>query len=138
MRYSDIPFEPSRRTLRQFAAIWLALFLALGCKHYFKEGHHTAGIVLGIIAGLVGIPGLLQPQLVRWVFVGSILLTFPIGWVVSQLVLALLFYLIITPAALFFRMRRRDLLGRKPDSKRSTFWTKKEMPQDVRSYFRQF
>jgi hypothetical protein len=138
MKFADIPFHPARRTLRQFAAIWLVLFLALGLKHYFKEGHHTAGLVLGCVGLVIGVPGLLQPTLVRWVFVGAIVLTFPIGWFVSQLMLALLFYLLITPAALFFRLRGRDLLGRKRASDRSTFWAKKEMPQDVRSYFRQF
>jgi hypothetical protein len=138
MRYADIPFHPSRRTLRQFAAIWLLLFLALGYKHFFKEGHHTSGIVLSCLAMLVGIPGLLQPSLVRWVFIGSIVLTFPIGWLVSQLLLGVLFFLVITPAALFFRLRGRDLLGRTPAKDRATFWTKKNMPQDVRSYFRQF
>src|SRR5678815_1221239 len=112
MRYSDIPLHPSRRTLRQFAAIWLILFLALGYKHYFKEAHHTAGIIFGCLAMLVGIPGVVQPSLVRWVFVGSIILTFPIGWLVSQVMLGVLFFLVITPAALFFRLKGRDLLGR--------------------------
>ena len=138
MRYADIPFHPSPRTLRQFGAIWLLLFLALGYKHYFKEGHHTTGIVLSCLAMLVGIPGLIQPSLVRWIFVGSIILTFPIGWLVSQLMLGVLFFFLITPAALFFRLRGRDLLRRTPPKECATFWTKKHMPQDVRSYFRQF
>jgi len=97
-----------------------------------------SGLVLGCVGLVIGIPGLLQPALVRWVFVGSMVLTFPIGWLVSQLMLALLFYLLVTPAALFFRLRGRDVLGRKRTSDCSSFWAKKEMPRDVRSYFRQF
>jgi len=138
MRFADIPFHPSRRNLRLFAAIWLILFMALGWKHYFKESHHTAGTVLGCVALVVGIPGLLSPPTVRWVFVGAIVLTFPLGWLVSQLMLALLFYLVVTPVALLFRLKGRDLLGRKLAPGCSTFWTKKTLSQDVRSYFRQF
>ena len=112
--------------------------MALGWKHYFKESHHAAGLVLGCVALVVGIPGLLSPPTVRWVFVGAIVLTFPLGWLVSQLMLALLFYLVVTPVALLFRLKGRDLLGRKLAPGSSTFWTKKTLSQDVRSYFRQF
>jgi len=138
MRFADIPFNPSRKMLRIFAVAWLVLFVALAYKQYFIAGHPNAGMVLGIVALLVGIPGWIHPPSVRWVFVSAIVLTFPIGWVVSQLMLALLFYLVVTPAALLFRLKGRDLLARRPAPGRSTFWTSKNTPQDVRSYFRQF
>ena len=52
--------------------------------------------------------------------------------------LALMFYLLLTPIALIFRLQGRDLLARKSAPNRSTFWTAKQTPQDVRSYFRQY
>jgi len=49
-----------------------------------------------------------------------------------------MYYGIITPVALFFRIRGRDLLRRKPTAAPTSFWLPKETPEDVRSYFRQY
>jgi hypothetical protein len=65
-------------------------------------------------------------------------LAFPIGWVVSEAMLLLMYYGILTPVAVVFRLRGRDLLRRKVQVGAGTFWLPKVMPQDVRSYFRQY
>jgi hypothetical protein len=66
------------------------------------------------------------------------MVAFPVGWVVSQIMLALMFYVVITPMALFFRVRGRDLLHRAPSRGRESFWTAKSLPKDLRRYFRQY
>jgi len=138
MTLSDIPFHPTSRTLRQFAALWLVFFLALARYQYFTRGHHAAGFVLGGVAVVVGALGLLKPAAVRWIFVGWMVLAFPIGWLVSQILLIMLFYLVLTPVAMLFRWRGRDLLARKPSVGRSSFWLPNQTPDDVRSYLRQY
>ncbi len=138
MTISDIPFQPTPRTLRQFAALFLVFFLAMGAHQYFGRGHHAAGLVLGSVAVLVGTLGLIKPPAIRWIFVGWMVLAFPIGWLVSQIMLAVLFYLVLTPVAVLFRWRGRDLLGRNPAPGRPSFWVPKRSPEDVRSYFRQY
>ncbi len=138
MTLSDIPFQPTPRMLRQFAAVWLVFFLAVGAHQYFARGHHTVGLVIGGAALLVGTLGLINPKAVHWIFVGWMILAFPIGWLVSQVLLAMLFFLVLTPVAVLFRWRGRDLLGRKPAPSRSSFWLPKRTPDDVRSYLRQY
>jgi len=138
MTWADIPFQPTRRTLRQFAAAWLVFFLALGLRQYLWRGHHSFGLFLMAIAFVVGLPGLIKPAAVRWLFVGWMVVAFPIGWAISQVMLLLMYYLILTPVALLFRLAHRDLLRRKPAPGQNSFWAPKEMPQDLRRYFRQF
>ncbi len=138
MSFSEIPFHPTRKTLRLFAASALVFFLAIGSYQYMGKAHHTVGIIFFAMAVLIGPLGLVKPEAVRWIFVGWMLAAFPLGWLISQLMLAVLFYLVLTPAALLFRLRGRDLLGRKPAPDRSTFWIPKRTPEDVRSYFRQY
>ena len=137
MRFPEIPMTPSRKNLRLFAAAWLVLFIALSWKHYFKQGHPAAGITFLCLALFAGIPGLLYPPAIRWLFVGATIVTFPIGWVVSQVMLGILYFCILTPAAILLRIKGRDLLGKKR-AERPSFWTPKGMPNDVRSYFRQY
>ncbi len=138
MTWSDIPFRPTRKSLRQFAAAWLVFFGAFGAHQYFARGHHQVGLVSMVLAAVVGVIGLLKPATIRWLFVAWMVLAFPIGWTISQVMLVLMFYLILTPVAVFFRLRGRDLLCRKPAPERKSFWLPKATPQDVRSYFRQY
>jgi len=138
MKWSDIPLNPSARMLRQFAAAWLIFFFGVGVHQYLVRGHHGAGLALGALAILVGGPGLARPMAVRWLFVGWMILAFPIGWLISFLMLWIMFYCIITPVALIFRLRCRDLLARKPAQHQASFWTDKNTPEDVSRYFRQY
>src|SRR5213593_4209422 len=138
MTLSDIPFQPTSKMLRQFAAAWLVFFLAMGAHQYLGRGHPGVGAVLVGTAVVVGTLGLIKPAAVRWIFVGWMVLAFPIGWIVSQVLLAALFYVVLTPVAVVFRWRGRDLLGRKPAPGRSSFWQPKRNPEDVRSYLKQY
>ena len=52
--------------------------------------------------------------------------------------LLVMYYGVITPVALLFRIQGRDLLRRKRLPSETTFWAPKQTPQDVRSYFRQY
>lgn len=138
MTFADLPRNPSAKTLRQFAAAWLVFFLAFAAHQYFGKDHHRTGIVLGALAVVIGGLGLIKPAAVRWIFVGWMVLAFPIGWLISLMMLVLMFYLLVTPVALFFRLRGRDLLARKPAPNRPSFWVPKQTPADLRSYFRQY
>ena len=137
MRWSDIPFQPKSRTLRQFAACWLVVFFLLGLVQYHLKHRPQLGLILIGAALLLGIPGLLRPGLVRPIFVSWMVLAFPIGWGLSQTMLLVMFYAILTPVALLFRMRGRDPLRRRR-SICASYWVRKETPKDVRAYFRQY
>jgi len=138
MKWSDIQFQPTKKVLRQFAAAWLVFLLAAAAHQWLARGHQSAALILGVIAVVVGGFGLVVPPTIRWVYVGAVMLAFPIGWVVSQVMLAVMFFVVITPLALFFRVRGRDLLHRKSPQTDGTFWTTKSLPQDMRRYFRQY
>jgi hypothetical protein len=138
MRWSDIPSNPTNRVLRQFAAAWLVFLTGGGALQYWLRGHHQLGIGM-VCAGVVfGVLGLIKPSAIQLLFKGCMWLAFPIGWVISQLMLLIMFYGLVTPVAWLFRIRGRDLLSRKPAPDRVTFWVPNEAPGDVRSYFRQY
>jgi len=138
MQWSDIPFVPSSRTLRQFAGLWIAVFGGYAAWQGLVRGHEGVGWVLAALAGTVGPLGLVWPQLIRPIYVGWMVLAFPIGWTVSKVMLALLYYAIFTPVALVFRLIGRDALALRPLRGTESYWTKKPSAPNVRSYFRQF
>jgi hypothetical protein len=137
MHWSDLPWRPSQRTLRQFAGLWVAFFCATAAWHALAHGETRLGAVLGGLGVAVGTAGLLWPSFIRPVFVAWLAVAFPIGWLVSRVVVVLLFAL-FTIVALVFRMRGRDALMLRRRADRTTYWAAKSMPTDVRSYLRQF
>jgi hypothetical protein len=138
MQWSDISFAPTSRTLRQFAGIWVVFFGAMACWQAFACDRTTLGIFLGALAVVVGPLGLVYPQAVRWIYVGWMILAFPIGWTLSRLLLAVLFFGLFTPVGFLFKLMGRDLLQRKARPDLPTYWTVKPMPANVSRYFRQY
>ena len=137
MKWSNLPLKPTPRVLRQFAAAWLVFFLAAAAQQMFLRRHATAAGVLGAIA-LIGLAGLVKPSAVRWLFVGATVAAFPIGWVMTQVVLMVMFYAVLTPLALVFRWRGRDELQLRRRPGQTSFWMTRPPERDVRRYLKQF
>lgn len=138
MRWSDIPFRPRPRVLRQFAGLWLAFFGGLALWQGVVRGRPGTAVALGACAVTVATLGLIRPQAVRPIFVTWMVLAFPIGLLVSNVLLALVFYGVVLPTGLALRLTGRDALGLRPPLDRETYWVPRPMPTDVRRYFRQF
>ncbi len=137
MRWSDIPFHPSRSTLRWFGVLGAAFLLGAGCWQLLVRERPVAwGILLGaaLVSALIG---LLLPMVLRPVFVGWMVLVYPLNWLISHLLLGIIYYCIFTPVAIFFKVIRRDALTRPFVSGQETYWTDKHTGANLRSYFRQ-
>jgi len=138
MAWKDIPWRPASRILRQFAVCWM---LFVGLLAYRIGGHHeyfVVGVVLAALAVGVGLAGLVWPAAVRLLFVALTVATFPIGWIVSRILLAVLFYGVFTPVGLVMRWLGRDALDLRPQAGRSTYWEPKLAAENSRRYFRPF
>jgi hypothetical protein len=124
------------RTLRQFAALSLTVFGGLACWQVFVRHHVWPAAILATIAISLGSVGLARPERIRPIYTALMVLTYPIGRVVSLVLLGILFYGVFTPLGLFFRLFGRDALQvRRPD--RLSHWTEKPAVTDIRGYMRQ-
>src|SRR6516164_8654718 len=99
MHWSDIRWHPSTRMLRQFAGLWIVFFAGLAAWHGLVHERMIAAVVCATLAATLGPLGLIWPACIRPVFVAWIVVAFPIGWVVSRVTLAILFYGLFTPLA---------------------------------------
>ena len=138
MRWSDIQFDPTRKTLRQFAGLWLAFFGALAFWHGLARGRIVLALVLGLLALVVGVLGLTRPEWMRFIYVGWMVLAFPIGWMISQVMLVVMFFGLFAPIGLVFRLLGRDPLQRARQPEPKSYWAPKPAPADLRHYFKQF
>ena len=126
-------------TLRQFAGLCFAIFGALFVVSWNKHaGHPTIAAWIGLaFAVVVGLPGLFKPALIRPVFVGITAATAPIGHVISTVLLAVVYYAVVTPLAALFRLIGRDVLLRRRPAVDS-YWLPKHQPADPRRYLRTY
>jgi len=133
----EIQWNPERKQLRQFAAIWFPAFCALVGWMVGKKTGQWAGVEIAWIAcAAVAVAGSFYPPLIRPVFVGLILATFPLGWVVSHVLLGAIFYGIVTPIGLILRLTGHDPLQlRRPAG--NSLWKTPVGKTDPASYLRQ-
>jgi hypothetical protein len=137
MQWSDVVARPSGKVLRQFAVLCLVVFGALAAAGLWRRGAVTTGVAIAMAGLVVGLVGVVRPAAIRWIYSGWMIAVFPIGWTISRLMLAALFYLVFTPVAILFRMMRRDALRlRRPDA--PSLWTPKAGASSADQYFRQF
>ena len=135
MSLLEVNWSPTARQLRQFGFLCLALLPALGW--WFAGLNWTViGTLAGIGAALAAV-GVAKPMALKPVFVGLTLAALPIGFVVSQLTLLALYFGVLTPIGLVFRLMGRDALERKFQPGADTYWQPKRRPAGVRSYYRQ-
>ena len=138
MQWRDIPFHPATRTLRVFAFGLAALLAGLACWRFVAGSAGLVAIGASVAALALGVAGLAFPTLLRPLFVGWMILVFPINWLVAHLLLAFVFYVMLTPLGLLFRLTGRDLLGLRLRPDLETYWTTKPSREELKSYFRPF
>jgi hypothetical protein len=132
-----IQWNPERKQLRQFAGLWFPAFCALlGWIIGVKSGQWTAVKMGWAVCGLLSVAGIVDPPAIRPIFVGLILLTYPIGWVVSHLLLGAIYYLLFLPIGLVLRITGHDPLQLKPPPG-NTLWKTPVGKTDAASYLRQ-
>ena len=123
--------------LRRFGLTVGGVFLVLAAVSRWR-GHTVAPVVLGMLGGLLVVPGLLVPRALapvqrRWMRGAAV-----IGDVNARVVLAVLYYAVVTPIGFLMR-RRRDPLDRAIADGRTSQWVKRTPePADRARYERQF
>ncbi|MEL6183700.1 MAG: SxtJ family membrane protein [Myxococcota bacterium] len=148
MALPRLNLDPDRSTLRSFGLIAWVAFALLSLLIWWREGFlffsfspaQTVAVTRGLLGLSVasGVLGLIYPPAVRPLYVGLSLVTFPIGFVVSHVVLAVLFFGILTPVGLALRVLGKDPMQRRFEPQASTYWQARPKDPSVRSYFRQY
>lgn len=144
MAVVDLNLNPSPKQLRQFGLIGLVVLPLFGWLFAGKplpgafeprqlQIHGwfiAAGVALGGFA-------LIRPTLLKWLFVAACVVTFPIGLVLGEVIMATIYMLVFLPVGLFFRITGRDALERDIQKQRDSYWQPKKQPKNAASYFRQ-
>lgn len=138
MALAEINWKPSPRELRIFS-VALGCLLALSAFVSFRTSASVPlAVALSAIAVLILMLGLFAPTTIKSVYLGLMILLFPVRWVVSCLLIAVVYYLMITPIGLTLRLLGQDLVGRRFDTQATSYWKSERRIRREQDYFRQF
>ena len=135
MKLVEMNWAPTDRQLKQFGVIALVALPALAW--FWSGGNLTAVSICGGIGALLAGVGLLAPRSLKPIFIGLCVLCIPIGIVVGELAMFLIYFGLFLPMSVLFRIMKRDRLQRKFDRQAETYWERKPQPSGAASYYRQ-
>lgn len=138
MAIVDINWNPSRKELKTFSLLLIVFFAIVAGLVYGKGAAIETAYLIAGGGAVVGIAGMLSPAFIRVVYVVWMAAVFPIGFVVSNVVLAVVFYGVVWPIGLMTKLTGRNALQLGLDRKAKTYWNVRPPMKDPRRYFRQY
>jgi saxitoxin biosynthesis operon SxtJ-like protein len=130
----EIDRNPSRRDLLWFGAGLPVATLVAGLVARERLGTAVAARVW-VVGAAVTVLYAVVPAVRRPVFVGWMRLTYPVGWVVTKLLLLVAFLVVMTPIGILLRALQGDPLERRADASASTYWAGRTPVRNVQRYF---
>jgi hypothetical protein len=114
----------SQSSNRSFGLLFFIVFIVVGLWPVIKG--ETANIYLILISLFFLIFGLINSKILSpfnraWIKFGEIL-----GLIIAPIIMALVYFIILTPISLIVRMFGKDLLGLKFLKKQDTYWMKRK------------
>jgi len=136
--FQHVNWRPDARELRRFAIAMLIGFTILGLLSAWRgKGIGTPSIVLWSLGVVLAVAAFI-PGLGRMAYLAVYLPTSIIGYVVSNVLLALMFLVVITPLGLILKLMGKDILQQQRRPKERTGWMPVKSTKTEDSYYRQF
>lgn len=132
-----LQLSPDRRVLTQFAWAspigfgafgWMASRLGAPPVVVWSLVALGPMVLAAHLAGIRAVP--LQ------IFRVLVLVGFPIGFVVSTILVCAIYYGVFTPIGLVFRAMGRDAMHRRIDRSSASYWTERPAQRPATSYFK--
>jgi hypothetical protein len=111
---------------RAFGLVFAVVFLAISCWPLLFGGVlHTWLLIASALVAVVSVlaPALLTIPNQLWQRFGRLL-----HLIVSPIVLALMFFLVVTPTGLLMRLLTKQSLRQRRDAAAATYWIKRDPP----------
>lgn len=135
MKLVELNWNPAERQLKQFGIACAIAFPVICWLWNANPG------VIGIAAGIgaaVAVLAFAVPPAVKPLFIGLSLVAAPIGILVGEIAMLVVYGCVFLPIAIVFQLMARDRLQLRIDKSAATYWRPKKQPTGPASYYRQF
>jgi len=126
-----------KKSLRKFGLTMAIAFLLITFFILFRHKYSIMPTLL--LSAIFFVLSFVAPVLLEPVYTIWMRLALVLSWINTRLILLIMFYLIFTPIGLGMRLFGVDLLDRKIDKSKNSYWKKKEKREpSISNYERQF
>lgn len=129
--------KETNKDLRKFGLTVGIVLLAIADFLFYKQ--KESYFYFGIIGAFLVLAGLISPIILKPLNKAWMTLAILMGWVMTRVILTILFFLVLTPLRFIAKLFRKDFLDLKIDKKRESYWElreKKEFkPSDYENQF---
>ena len=116
--------EEAPKDLKKFGITVGAVLIFIAVILFWQEKHGY--IYFGALGTLLVLFGLIKPVILKPLNKAWMTLAILMGWVMTRVILTILFYIVLTPTAFFAKIFRKDFLDLEIDKSRSTYWQIRE------------
>ena len=129
--------KSEKKDLRNFGLIMGVFFGLLGGLLWWKgKDTYSLFLILSVVFSFFGLalPNLLRPFQKAWMALAVVL-----GFLMTRVILSVIFYLVFASIGLILRLLGRQLLLLTKDSSKQSYWVRREQKSfDRQNYERQF
>jgi hypothetical protein len=139
--------NPTDRFLSQFGFANVAIFAAVGAWAKWKgellgfslgDSAEVVAIVFWSLGAWSALASLFYPKANLPIYLLLAIVTFPIGFVMSYVILFTIYFFVITPIGLLMRALGKDPLDRSWNAEAASYWKQRTKSIPVNRYFKQF
>ena len=126
--WKQLPLSKERYRNFGYLLSGVCIYLAILNRDLHLPYWSLAGLILIVIATL-------YPHIFKMTYRYWMLLAVSLGWLVSRLILILVFFIVITPIAIYLRLAKKDILDLETSTTAKSYWYHKEV---IRQYTKMF
>ena len=127
----------SKDSLKKFGITMSAAFAIIALVINLKHRHDP--LPVAVVSAVFLLLGLAIPASLKWAYIVWMKFALVLGWVNTRIILCILFYLFFTPIGIGIKILRIDLLDKRVQKDKDSYWKPKEKtPFNPLNYERQF
>ena len=111
--------------IRKFGLALATLLMGVGLWKYYK-GQMTASHILLLAGALSLISALFFQPVIKPVYILMMKAAHILGWINTRILLAFIYYIVLTPIGLTMRVFGKDILDQKIEPHKTDYWVKRE------------
>jgi len=131
------PDISDRNEQRKFGLVMAAAIIVLGLVRWALHGFHGVPWAFFAVAAVFAVLGLAAPGLLKPVFAAWMKFAEGVNWVMTRLMLGIVFYGMLAPTGLIMRMMGNDPLKQRRAAPDQSYWETPEPQPVTEEQFRQ-
>ncbi len=116
--------DTSRKSLRNFGLLIGAIFILLAVWFYIRAKHTLQIYGFGGVGLVLFISGTVMPAILRAPYRVWMGFAFGMGWIVSRVILTVLFFLVLFPMGILARLFGKEFMDLNMKKKKDSYWIK--------------